>query len=322
MIDTATRTAFSFEPQTRFLQVILGFALVLSATLAVIGTEPTFSQPDDTTFVVEDAPEMEIIAFGKTVIIKKHAKEVLSVGGNVIIEGSVSGDVGVVGGNVTQKENAFIGGDVTVLGGTYSAEDKNPLRNAEKETVVLAVFEEEIRDFAQNPASLFSPTISWSFVAQRVLSVLFWFVISLALTTISPGAVSRGVTRFRLSTLKVFAFGSFGFVVAVLAVATGIKFLPTYLSTIIFLMALILLLLSYVFGRVALQVIVGKMMQKRILPERFQSETIALLLGVLIWSIFLSIPFVWVFALLTLFAASIGLVLTARGSSWHSAKEV
>lgn len=321
MIDTATRT--EFLAQIPFKKILLGFGLILLAVFSLYaGPVVSFSQTDGDTFVVEDAPEMEVIAFGKTVIIKKQVKEVLSVGGNVIIEGSVSGDVGAVGGNVTQKENAFIGGDVTILGGTYTAESKTPLRNAGKETVVLAVFEDEIRNAAQNPSSLFSPTMSWSFLAQRALSVLFWFVISLALTTISPGAVSRGVTRFRLSTLKVFAVGSFGFVITVMAVALGISFLPTYLSAIVGLMALILLLLSYVFGRVALQMILGKMLQKRILPDRLQSETIALLLGVLVWSIFLSIPYLWVIALLTLFAASIGLVLTARGNGWHKTREI
>lgn len=296
---------------------------MLAAFAVYAGPIVSISQTDDNTFIVEDAPEMEIIAFGKTVIVKKQAKEVLSVGGNVIVEGKVHGDVGVIGGNITQREDAFIGGDVTVLGGNYTADSKTPLRNADKETVVLAVFEEEFRDFAQNPSRIFSPTMSWSFLAMRVLSVLFWFVISLALTTISPGAVSRGVTRIRLSTLKVFAVGSFAFIITLLTVVLGITFLPSYLSAILFLMGLILLFLSYVFGRVALQMIVGKMVQKQLLPDKMQSETVALLIGVIIWSIFLSIPYVWVFALLTLFAASLGLVLTARGKDgWHRTKEI
>ena len=303
--------------------MVSGFVFILLAAFSIYaGPTVNLSQPDDNTLVIEDAPDMELISFGKTVIIKKQVKEVLSVGGNVIIEGTVSGDVGAVGGNITQKENAFIGGDVTVLGGNYTAESKTPLRNAGKETVVLAIFEEQIRDLAQNPSRLFSPNMSWSFLAQRVLSVLFWFIISLALTTISPGAVSRGVARFRLSTLKVFAVGSFGFVITVIAVAMGISFLPTYLSTIVGLMALILLLLSYVFGRVTLQMIVGRMLQKHILPDKMQSETIALLIGVIVWSIFLSIPYLLVIAFLTLFAASVGLVLTAGGSSWHKTKEI
>ena len=323
MIGTAIRTSFFANAQIPFKQIVSGFVFVLLAAFSIYaGPVAALSQPDENTIVVEDAPEMELISFGKTVIIKKRVKEVLSVGGNVIVEGNVTGDVGAVGGNVTQKEDAFIGGDVTILGGSYTAESKTPLRNADKETVVLAVFEDEIRDMAQNPARLFSPTMSWSFMAMRVLSILFWFVISLALTTISPGAVSRGVTRFRLSTLKVFAVGSFAFVITVITVALGISFLPRYLSAIIFLMGLILLFLSYVFGRVALQMIVGKMVQKWVLPDRMQSETIALLIGVIVWSIFLSVPYLSIIAFLTLFAASIGLVLTARGNGGWQKREI
>jgi cytoskeletal protein CcmA (bactofilin family) len=74
--------------------------------------------------IIEDAPEMEVFAFGKTVIVKKQAKGVLAFGGDVIVEGRVEGDVAAIGGSVTQKENAFIGGDVIIFGGTYRPKAK------------------------------------------------------------------------------------------------------------------------------------------------------------------------------------------------------
>jgi hypothetical protein len=79
-------------------------------------------------------------------------------------------------------------------------------------------------------------------------------------------------------------------------------------------MVFLLLILAYVFGRVALQLIVGKQLQKQFLPESKQSETLAILIGVIVWTIFLSIPYLWVFALIALISASVGLVLTARSS--------
>jgi hypothetical protein len=110
---------------------------------------------------------------------------------------------------------------------------------------VFAVFEEDFRNFAQNPAQLFSTNFSLGFLAQRVLLLLFWFVISLVLTTIAPGAVSRAVARFQLSALKVFAFGSLGFVALVVAVMSSLSYLPNYVYTIVVLMAFTLLLLSF-----------------------------------------------------------------------------
>ena len=314
MIYTATRTNFQTKTQIPFKQIILGFVFILSFVFTIYA-QTEIPKIEGDTVTVGDSPDQEVISFGKKVIIQKHAKEVFSYGGDIIVEGKVDGDVAAIGGNIIQKEGAFIGGDVIVIGGTYRAESAAPLRSAEKKTVMFAIFEEELRNFAQNPAQILSPTLSWAFLAQRIVSILFWFVISLALTTISPGAVSRAVARFQLSTLKIFAIGFFGFWITIFGVIAGANFLPDYLNVIIGLMALILLILSYVFGRVALQMSLGKIIQKRLFPENKQSETVALLIGVVAWSVFLSVPYLGVIALLTLFAASIGLVLTARATT-------
>ena len=180
---------------------------------------------------------------------------------------------------------------------------------------MYAGYEEELRNMTQNPSQIFAPEFSWAFLAQRLLSVLFWFIVSLALTTIAPGAVSRSVARFQLSTLKVAAIGCLGFVITTFGVIAGLKFLPSYLSAVISLMAIVLLILAYVFGRVTLQVSVGKWLQKRFLSENKHSESVALLIGALVWTAFLSLPYVWAFALLTLFAVSLGIVLTARSAN-------
>lgn len=288
------------------------FSLLLSFS---IFAQTSLSQPDDKTLIVDEASEMNIFAFGKTVIIKKSAKGVLVFGGDVIIEGKVAEDVGTVGGSVIQRENAFIGGDVIILGGTYRYDSPTPLRNPDKETVMYAGYEEELRNLTNNPAQIFSPQLSWSFLVQRLISVLFWFLVSLILTTIAPGAVSRAIARFQLSTLKVFGLGTLGIFLTTFGVIISLGFLPNYVSAIVGLMALIILLLAYVFGRVALQASTGKWLQKMFLTEKKQSETIALFIGTLIWSVILSLPFIWTFAWVALLIASLGLVLTARSTN-------
>jgi hypothetical protein len=83
-------------------------------------------------------------------------------------------------------------------------------------------------------------------------------------------------------------------------------------------MVFALLLLGYVFGRVALQLSVGKQILKQFLPAGKQSETLAILIGVLVWTIFLSVPYLWTLALIILLSASLGLVLTARtANNWQ-----
>jgi hypothetical protein len=255
---------------------------------------------------------MQVIAVSRTVIIRGHAKEVFVWGGDVIIEGRVDGDVAAIGGSIIQKEQGFIGGDVIVFGGTYRPESQTPLRNPGKETVMFGMFENELRDMAQNPSQILSPTITPVFIAQRILSILFWFVVTLAVATIAPGAVSRAIARFQLSTIKVIGLGLAGFAGMTVFAVVGLGILPDYISAVVGLMAFILLTLAYGFGRVALQVSAGKLLQKHLLSQSNQSETLAILIGVVLWTILLSVPYLWTLALVVLFAAGIGLVLTAR----------
>jgi hypothetical protein len=287
------------------------YLIFCSVSFASAGPEFSISE-DGKTMTIENAPEMQVIAVAKDVTVRGEAKEIFSWGGNVTVEGKVSGDVAAFGGDVIQKEGAFIGGDVIVIGGTYQPESKEPLRVAGKETVVIGVFEEELRQTAQNPTQLFAPELSWAFFAQRILSLLFWFVVTMVFATIAPGAISRASARFQLSTLKVLGLGLVGFVIVTVGTIVSVGVLPEYLSVIFAMMALALLMLAYVFGRVAMQVSLGKYLQRFMPGNGNRSEALAIFIGSLGWTLLLSVPYIWTFALLALFAAGIGLVATAR----------
>ena len=309
-----------FAPQIPLWQLLGGAIAILLFQFVIFAQTPNITtSADEQTLIIEGNADTQVFSFGKNVIVKQAAKEVFVFGGDVTIEGKVEGDVGTIGGSVYQKANAFIGGDVIVLGGTYQPEAQKPQRNTEKETVIIGIFEEELRDFAQNPTSIFSPALTWGFLAQRFISILFWFLISFVFTTISPGAISRAVARFQLSSLKVVGIGFSGFLFTTIGIMLSVAFLPGYLSGVISLMMLVLLFLAYVFGRVALQVSTGKLLQKYLLPESKHSETVAILLGVVAWTVILSVPYIWTFALLLLFSVSIGLVFTVKAkTSWQN----
>ncbi|MCW5961686.1 MAG: hypothetical protein KIS76_16095 [Pyrinomonadaceae bacterium] len=293
--------------------VIAGLAFLFVIPISIFAqTEISADTVDESTIIVNDAPESDVYAFGKNVVVKTSAHGVLVFGGDVTIEGVVQGDVAAIGGSIIQKKDAFIGGDVIVFGGKYIPESAEPKRDETKETVMIAMFEDEIREFVKSPASVFAPSLSWKYLAQRLLSVLFWFVISLALTTIAPGAVSRSVARFQLIPGKVFGIGVVGFVLTTIVVIGVLSFLPNFIFAVFIPMVLVLLGLSFVYGRVALQVSVGKILQKRFLSEEHQSETFAILIGVLFWTILLTVPYLWIGALSVLISVSVGLVVTSR----------
>lgn len=295
-------------------RALIAAAIVLSLGLAA-SAAPEISQIDEHTIEVNDAAEMQVVAVAKTVIIRKSAKEVFVFGGDVIVEGSVTGDVGVIGGTIIQKEGGFIGGDVIAIGGSYKPDAQKPLRTEGKETIVFGILEDELRDLGQNPSQILSPSLTPAFLAQRLLSALFWFLITIAVTTIAPGAVSRAIARSKLATAKVAILGLAGLFGSLVLVILSVSTLPDYLSVVVWLMAVGLLMLAYLFGRVTLQFSIGKLVQKQFSNAHKPNETVAILIGVLIWTVLLSLPYVWLFALLATFAAGVGLVLTARQPS-------
>jgi hypothetical protein len=293
--------------------------LVLVFSGSILCLPQSAAESDENTLVIESSPDMEIISFSKTVVVKKEAKGVLVFGADVVIEGRVDGDVAAVGGSIIQREGSYIGGDVIVLGGKYSPDSNTPLRGENKQTVIFAAYEIELRNLARNPLELFSPSFTVAFIALRVVSLLFWFVLSLAFTTIAPGAVSRAVARIKLSSAKVIAIGFFTFIGANILLFAALTALPNSINAVLVGMTILTLALTYVFGRVALHVTFGKLIQKHLLSDQNRSEALSILLGVLAWTLLLSVPYLWVFALLALLSAGIGLVLTARPAAvWNT----
>lgn len=302
------------------ISTLLLLYLIGSSASVAIAQPQLSSSPDENTIFIENAPEMNVISFGKTVIIRQHAKEVFAWGGDIIVEGRVDGDVAALGGSVIQREGAFIGGAVIVIGGSYKPESNAPLRVEGKETVMFGAFEQELRDMAQNPSQIFAPSLTPAFFAQRALSALFWFIVTLVFATIAPGAVSRAISRFNLSMLKVSGLGIAGLILVTVLVIASLQVLPDYAGAIVGVMGFALLMLAYGFGRIALQVSAGKILQKHLPPGAARSESVAILLGVLLWTVILSIPYLWTLAVVILFSVGIGLVLTARsGNGWKTA---
>ncbi len=287
------------------------FVLLSSEGRAI--TMITFSEQDDgQTLVIDNAPDMNVISFGKKVVIRGKAKEVFAWGGDVVVEGTVESDVATLGGSVIQKQDGKIGGAVIVIGGAYRPEGAEPMRGADKETVVFGMFEEEFRDLAKNPSQILSPSFTPAFFAQRILSALFWFIVTFTFVSLAPGSVSRAIARTNLTPLKVFGIGGGMFALFGLFVIVSLRYMPDYLGAVVSLMAFVLLLLAYVFGRIVLQVSLGKAIQKYLGFSIARSEPAAILLGVLAWTVILSIPYLWTMAAFALFIAGVGLVATGR----------
>ena len=262
--------------------------------------------------VVEGSHAGDVFGLGRSVRVRGDVRGVIAFGGDVVVEGRVEGDAAAVGGSVIQLEGSHVGGDVIVFGGEYRNGGGAAGRGAAGKTLMYAGYEQELRRLARNPASILTPEFSLAFVGWRLLAVLFWFVVSVALTAVSPGAVGRAAARLQLTFGRVALIGLVGALVMGPGVTAALRFLPPALGALVGVTALLLILLAYLFGRVVIHAATGRWLQRLLLPEGCRSESVALLLGAAFWALALALPYVWPFLVFGLVVVSLGLALTAR----------
>ncbi len=311
------QTALGLPPARSLRRAIAILCALLSAGVAVSARTPSVrvAENDPTTLIVEGEDTKDVFGMGRNVIVRGRVKHgVMAFGGDVFVEGKgrVDGDVGVIGGTITQHEDSYIGGDVLVIGGAYHHGKTAPGRDPETKTIMFAGYEEELRELGRNPASLLEPKWTVASFGLRVLSILFWFIISLGLTAATPGAISRAATRLQLTSLRVAVIGLLAAFVLVFGVPVALHVLPPVLGLFVGALSFLLLFVAYLFGRVAIHAATGRWLQRLLLREEQRSESIALLFGAAFWALVLSLPYLWAFAVGALVVTSLGLALTVR----------
>jgi len=288
------------------------FVALFVWVLLLVGVASAQNATDDRIEVVSGANHAKAFGLGNSVRITGSVKEAMSLGGDVIVEGIVEGDVATIGGSVIQKAGSRIGGDVIVIGGSYHAEDTHPNRTPQAKTIMYAGYEQELRDMMRNPSGLFSPRWTPTYLGTRLLVILFWFLVSLGFTAAMPNTISRGVARLQLTSLRVAAIGLIGVVVIFGGVPLGLSVLPETIGVLVGLLALLFLIVAGLFGRVILYAATGRWLQRKYAPVGKSSEAVALLLGTSLWVLLTSLPYVWPFMAAFLLVISFGLALTAR----------
>ncbi|HEX6044410.1 MAG TPA: polymer-forming cytoskeletal protein [Pyrinomonadaceae bacterium] len=287
--------------------------LLLWLLVTVSGVYAQTPRTDEQEVTVTGVTDSTVFGIGNSVRIKGTVKQgAMSFGGDVIVEGVVEGDVASIGGDVIQRAGSRIGGDVIVLGGTYRSEDATANRKPEAMTIMYAGYQQELREMMRNPTGLFTPRWTPSYLGTRLLVVLFWFIVSLALTAAMPGTISRGITRLQLTSLRVAAIGLIGVVVLFFSVLLSLWIMPEPVRVLVGLMALLLWVVASLFGRVILYAATGRWLQRKYVHVGNSSEAVALLLGTSFWVLLTSLPYVWPFMAGFILIISFGLALTAR----------
>jgi hypothetical protein len=291
---------------------LLVFSFLLSLNSAQAQAVPDQHPGDPNARVVDGVVNTTVFGMGQSIKITGQVKEgAIAFGGDVIVEGSVDGDVAAIGGSVVQREGSRIGGDVIVLGGIYHHGKAAPGRDPKSVTIMYAGYEDQLRQAMREPFSLLQPQLTAAFFGVRVLAVLFWFIIALALTAAMPNTVSRAVARLQLTSLRVALIGLLGWIVVTVGVWLALLVLPPLVGVIISILAILLVIVATLFGRVVISAATGRWIQRRFFPK-LKSESVTLLIGITFWVVMASLPYLWPLVVAGLLVTSLGLALTAR----------
>jgi hypothetical protein len=322
--SASTLVYYRFVLGIRVLMVMLAFVggvlAIQVQTVPIADGSTDLKQP----LVIDGSSGGDVFGLSQSVIVRGQvAKGVIAFGGDVIVEGRVNGDVASIGGSVIQREGSYIGGDVIVLGGAYHHGKDAPGRDPSSSTIMVAGYEQELRTLMRDPTSVLAPKLSPGYFGLRGLAILFWFVVSWGVAAITPGAISRAIVRLRLTNIRIFLIGCLGAVVASLGVGGGLRVLPNTIGAMVLVVAILLGLLAYLFGRVVINAATGQWLQRILLPERWRSDTWALLLGAAFWTLVLSLPYVWPVMIVLLLIVGFGICLTGRYRlGWRSAAKM
>src|SRR3989442_5767307 len=151
-------------------------SVLLACILAAQAQSAKDEPPGDSQArVIDGVSNGTVFGLGQSIRITGTVKEgAIAFGGDVIVEGSVDGDVAAIGGSVIQREGSRIGGDVIVLGGIYHHGKAAPGRDPQSVTIMYAGYEEQLRKVMRDPFSLLRPQFTAAFFGTRLLAVLVW----------------------------------------------------------------------------------------------------------------------------------------------------
>jgi hypothetical protein len=197
-------------------------------------------------YIAEDEEQDNVISFGGNVVIEGKVREsVITFGGEVTISGKVGQLVLGFGSKITLKSQAVIDGDVVSLGGTL---EKEPGCLIQGDTVYFKGFE-DLSDFlGEGLTGALIPLI----IFFKLISIFITFLLALLITALFPRQITYASAQIRNSFWPVVGTGLLSIIVYV-----GLVIFATLLSFVLIgvpiLIALIIIgIVIKLFGRVVL----------------------------------------------------------------------
>jgi hypothetical protein len=298
-------------------------ALILLAVLAIVTTglaaplaaQQEFSVKRDV-YVAAGETQENVVSFGGNVVVEGRVKQsVVAFGGTITIGGEVGEAVVGIGSNVTLKPTAVIRGDVISIGGLLQ---KEPGCSITGDTVYFKASELGSRLFKRGLfKGIFAFPLFPIFLIIKLIGLFLWFIAALVVAALLPRPIARAAAAVRTSFWPVFWTGLLAIVIF-----TGLAIFAALLCFILIGIPIAIALfwaglIIKVFGRVVLFYVLGESLLKAF-GSKNVSAIGASLAGLLVVSLVGFIPFVGFLFTLVLSILGWGAVLRTKfGTTDH-----
>lgn len=293
----------------------VAFLAILALVATGLAAQQEFSVKRDV-FVAAGETQNNVITFGGNVVVEGRVKQsVVAFGGTITIGGEVGEAVVGIGSRVTLRPTAVVRGDVVSIGGPL---DKEPGCSISGDTVYFKASELGSRFFRRGLfKGIFAFPLFPIFLIIKLIGVFLWFIAALVVAAIFPRPVARAAAAVRTSFWPVFGTGLLAIVVF-----TGMAIFAALLCFILVGIPIAIALLwagviVKVFGRVVLFYVLGESLLKAF-GSKSVSAIGASLAGLLVVSLVGFIPIIGFLFTLVLSVLGWGAVIRTKfGTTDH-----
>jgi len=251
--------------------------------------------------------EGDIVKFGKDITVEEGEKvsgDIVAIGGDVHVKGTVEGDVVSIGGNIYVTSTGVIEKDATSVGGDVK---KEPGAVIKGQTQGVGFFPG--RFFVFHPGAFWNRGIGFLFTFLMILFLFFLSIISLALVPRNVQKIKDEISRNAWKSALI------GFLGEILILPVFILLLITIIGIPVALLILpLFILIAMILGYTSVSLIVGeKLKQNTNLKPQTQMLTLALgILAVEFMSLFANFLriFCGLFSPLCVIFAILGFMIT------------
>ncbi|MBN2430467.1 MAG: polymer-forming cytoskeletal protein [Acidobacteria bacterium] len=264
-----------------------------------------------------------VISISSPVIIDGRAeKGVFAAGSELTINGTVIGDVAVIGGRLVVNDGARIQGDVILVGSLHKMA---PTAVHEGKWFTTPFLEEEVRKIFTDPAGfLLSYDYSLTFIASRIFSSLLLFLVCIVIIKLFPAHISFASGRLRRDMSYTASMGVVGITGLLLLLLLFLALCLILIGIPLFLLLLLFILATWLFGITVVFCVVGEWLVRG-LRFRNKSVIVGLVMAIILWTLVKFVPGLSVLVHLATLILAVGVTLTTRfgtGTPWWRRKSV